>query len=442
MISKLAGKHIPTIVVCTGFVLLVIFPFYTLGFEPLKKDTSQNKSRYKIGGIPVFSYDADLGLKYGAVINLFDYGERNQPPDFEQYLLLRLTNTTKGTLNLQALLESETLINNATVLAEASYTVDKSLDFFGFNGTKANYNNAFENQGNPEFISRVFYAHERKFLRLRFDVQPYIAGSKLRLLAGFTYNYFEISPAKPKGGTSVEPALFERYIDWEIISPGQKNGGNINFFSLGLVYDSRNDPCYCTRGKWFETVLLYSPDFISDAGFTKFIATYRQHFSVLNDNITFSFRVSAQQKLSGEIPYYFIPTFYDSRLSYDGVGGAYNFRGAKRNRIAADGFIVGNFEVKGRFYSFTFLKQEFYASATLFYDNAFVTQEYKVNLEKVPEDQRALHFNPVNQKLHHTFGPGFYLVFNKNNVATIHYGFSTDKQLGPGGLYVGASLLF
>ncbi len=442
MIKKLTEKHLPTVIICIGFILLVIWPAFLFAFEPANSDSIKKRSRFKIGGIPVLSYDADLGLKYGAVINLFDYGESKYPPNFEQYLMFRLTNTTRGTVNLQALLESESLIRNAKVLAEASYIIDKRLDFFGFNGTQANYNSAFENEGNANFISPVFYAHERKFLRMRFDVQPYISGSKLRLLTGFTFNYFDNSPAKPKSGTSNQPALYERYIDWGIISPEEKNGGNINYFSLGLVYDSRNDPCYCTRGKWFETVLLYSPGFMSDAGFTKFIATYRQHFSTLNDYITFSFRVSAQQKLSGELPYYFIPTFYDTRLSYDGVGGAYNFRGAKRNRIAADGFLVGNFEIKGRFYSFTFLKQEFYASATLFYDNAYVTQEYKINLDKVPEDQRELHFNPVKQKLHHTFGPGFYLVFNKNNVATIHYGFSTDKQLGPGGLYVGASLLF
>ena len=438
----MAKKHLRTVIIFLSLFLLFVLPLSAFANETLKNDSIKKRSRVKIGGIPVFAYDADLGLKYGAVINLFDFGDDKIPPNFEQYLMLRLTNTTRGTVNLQALLESESLINNTKVLAEASYIIDKRLDFFGFNGTQAKYNSMFETEGNTDFISPVFYAHERKFLRMRFDIQPYISGSRFRLLAGFTYNYFDNSPAKPKSGSANEPALFERYIDWEIIPRKESKGGNINYISLGLVYDSRNDPCYCTRGKWFETVLLYSPDFMSDAGFTKLIATYRQHFSTLNDIITFSFRISAQQKLSGDIPAYFIPTYYDSRLSYDGVGGAYNFRGAKRNRLAADGFVVGNFEIKGKFYSFTLLKQEFYASATLFYDNAYITQEYKINLDKVPEDQRELHFNPVGQKLHHTFGPGLYVVFNKNNVATIHYGFSTDKQLGPGGLYVGASLLF
>ena len=76
----------------------------------------------------------------------------------------------------------------------------------------------------------------------------------------------------------------------------------------------------------------------------KFIATYHQHFRILLDYITFSFRISGQQKLAGEIPFYFVSTYYDSRLSNDGVGGAFNLRGAKSRCIVANGFITGNFE--------------------------------------------------------------------------------------------------
>lgn len=421
--------------------LLFTFPVLLSGAETEKRD-STNNSRYKFGVIPSLAYDSDLGFKYGAVLNFFDYGETNFPPHYKQYLYIRLTNTTKGNLNLQTVLESESLINKAKVLVEASYLVDRNLDFFGFNGTNATYNSAFENPGSGDYKSQVFYAHQRKYLRLRFDVQTNLSGSKFRLLTGFTFNHFFVSPSQLKESNYNESALYEKYIDWNIIAPEEKSGGNISLISLGLVYDSRNDPTYCTKGKWIETIFLYSPSFLGDAGFTKFITTYRQHFSVLNDKITFSFRVSGQQKLSGEIPFYFVPTYYDSRLSYDGVGGAFNFRGAKRNRIAADGFITGNFEIKARFFDITLLKQDFYLSISGFYDNAYVTQEHEVNLANVPANEQQIHFNPGKQKLHHTFGPGFYVVFNRNNVASVHYGFSTNKQLGPGGLYVGSSLLF
>jgi hypothetical protein len=432
------------------WTLFLFLPLSIFGQEEEKKKT-EKKSRYSFGVIPALAFDSDLGFKYGAVVNLFDYGETKFPPHYEQYLFVKLTNTTKGTLNLQALLESETLINKAKVLAEASYLVDRKLDFFGFNGTDAVYNPEFTDSESDAFQNNFFYAHHRNFLRLRFDVQKYLTGSRFRLLTGFTFHHFGISPAreerKDKGDNSSSdgfqhPTLFENYNNWGIIQSEENSGGNISLFSLGLIYDSRNDPCYCTDGKSFDAVFNYSPAFLGDAGFSKLILTYRQHTSFLKDKLTFSFRVSSQQKLSGEIPFYFVPNFYDSRLSYDGVGGAFNLRGAMRNRIAADGFVTGNFEIKFKTLDFKLLKQYFSTSIAGFYDNAYITQTYKTNLENVPEAEKPVYFNQGKQKVQHTFGPGLYIVFNQNNVITINYGMAANKQIGTSGLYIGSSLLF
>ncbi len=429
--------------------LLLFLPFWGIGQEAIEKKP-ERKSHYAFGVIPSLTFDSDLGLKYGAVFNLFDYGENNLPPHYKQYLFVKLTNTTKGTLNLQALLESEKLINKAKVLAEASYLIDRKLDFFGFNGTDATYHKAFTEPERGDFKNSFFYAHHRSFLRLRFDVQKYLSGSKLRLLTGVTFKNYFTSPA-PKDNSSnnglvsgavEKPTLFEKYIEWGVINPNEARGGNLGMVSLGIVYDSRNDPCYCTDGKWFESVLLFSPGIISGHSFSKFILTYRQHASFWNEIITFSFRFSSQQKLSGKIPFFYLPTFYDTRLSHDGVGGAFNLRGAMRNRIAANGFITGNFEFKFKTLEFKLFRQYFSSSLSAFYDNALVTQHWKVNLENVPAGQRAIHFTSGKQKLHHTYGSGLYLVFNQNNVITVNYGIPVDKQMGPGGLYIGSSLLF
>jgi hypothetical protein len=105
-----------------------------------QNDTLENKipevekSKYAFGAIPVFAFDADLGLKYGAVLNFFDYGDRLNMPAYDQYLYFRFTNTTKGSLTMQSVLESETIFSKAKVIAEASFLRDKNLDFFGFNG--------------------------------------------------------------------------------------------------------------------------------------------------------------------------------------------------------------------------------------------------------------------------------------------------------------------
>jgi hypothetical protein len=185
-----------------------------------------------------------------------------------------------------------------------------------------------------------------------------------------------------------------------------------------------------------------SPGFAGKHSFSKLILTYRQHVSLFNERLVLSMRASSQQKLHGNIPFYMLPTHFDSRLSQDGLGGAFNLRGAMRNRIVSEGFVLGNLETKFRLTDFYLLRQYFYASAALFLDMAYVTQPYDADLSVVPDHFKSLYFNNRAQPIHQTFGPGLYIVFNKNNIITINYGFTTNRQDGTGGLYIGSSLLF
>ncbi|MBE0663357.1 MAG: hypothetical protein IH597_12935 [Bacteroidales bacterium] len=427
-------------------ICFLVLPFSVLAAEPgsLQIDEKQDYKRFTWGIIPAAAFDSDLGFKYGAVFNLFDHGSHQKLPLFDQYLYIKLTNTTRGTLNAQAVFESKSLIKNATLILEASYLKDKKMDFFGFNGLNAMYHPALTNHSNPDFAGKFFYAHERDLLRLRADLQKNLIDDKIRLLTGFTHNRFSISPAMEKdaGSEQYGTSLFENYKIWNIIKPEESRGGNINLINFGLIYDTRNEHCFCTDGIWVEAMFIYSPGFMSDADFSKLVLTYRQHASTMNERITFSFRASSQQKLSGDIPFYMLPTYFDSRLSQDGLGGAFNLRGALRNRIVSDGFLAGNFETKFKISDFHLLGQYFYVSLSVFYDNAFVTQAYQTNLAEVPVDLRDFFFGNANQKIHHTFGTGLYIVFNRNNIITVNYGVPVNGQDGPGGLYIGSSLLF
>jgi hypothetical protein len=432
-----------------GGVLLWLIIFLKVIPAQNLSDSANTEKHYAFGVIPAFSFDADIGLKYGGIINLFDYGVDGKTSGYDQYLYLRITNTTRGTFNLQSVLESETLIPKAKLIAELSYFADRKMDFFGFNGRNAGYHSELINAQSENYINNFYYAHERQLLRLRLDVQKYLHTSKLRLLAGFTYQHFDIDAIDATDARETElsqaaPAstLFAQYNEWGIIRGNERNGGNINLLTLGLIYDTRNHLCYCTDGQWIESFLVISPGFLSDASFTKWITTYRRHHSILDEKITFSGRLSLQQKVSGEIPFYMLPVYFDSRLSQDGVGGAFNLRGALRNRIASDGFLLSNVEVKFKLLEKKFFKQDFYFSASAFWDMAYVTQHYGTDRSGVPDEFYNFYFNDLPQRLHHTFGPGFYIVFNHDNIITVNYGIPLDPQDGPGGLYVGSALLF
>ena len=70
------------------------------------------------------------------------------------------------------------------VTAEVSYMTEKALHFFGFNGYNSYYNADFEDDsdGNTSYISRVFYRHDRKSLRLKADFQGNIGSEQRRAL--------------------------------------------------------------------------------------------------------------------------------------------------------------------------------------------------------------------------------------------------------------------
>jgi hypothetical protein len=431
-----------------ALIVFFLFPVFIFGQSTgiATSDTVVNQRRYSMGVIPVAAFDSDLGLKYGGVLNFFDHGKTAASgQNWQQHLFLRLTNTTKGTTQAQMILESESLIKSARLIFEVNYLNDRRFDFFGFNGRNAIYHPELIEPDSPLFTSKNFYTYERRLLRIRLDLQHYLNAKQLRLLTGYMFNAFDAIAAEETSDNAEHfgrSTLFELYNHWDIIPPEERSGGNLHLFSLGMVYDTRNDHCFCTDGKWLETYMFISPGFVSDAGFSKWILTYRQHKSFLNERLTVSARLSSQQKLWGNIPFYILPTFFDSRMSQDGLGGAFSLRGALRNRVVADGFVTGTLETKFRIMEINLLRQHFFVSLSAFYDNALVTQPYAVDLTRVPEPDRETFFDQSPQKPHNTLGAGLYLVFNRNNIITVNYGIPASPQDGKGGLYVGSALLF
>jgi hypothetical protein len=415
-------------------------------YAPPEVPTRHNPLKW--GVIPALAWDADLGLKYGGVFNLFDYGDYTSFPKYHQYLFVRIINSTGGTLQAQALLDSDKLLPQTKIMAEASYIRDNRLDFFGFNGKNAMYIPELTNNTHPDFLNTHFYKKEREVTRLRLDVQRNLTGKNFRLLTGYAWNNIKLDPIGGMRNSNnmisndSNSSLYDYYIQWGIIDPDESSGGSTHTFSLGLVYDTRNEFCYCTDGIWAETFLLFAPGLGTGSGFTRHIATLRHHFSLADESLTFSYRVSSQQKIGGKTPFYLLPWIYDTRLTNDGPGGAFGLRGAFRNRHVGEGFVLSNFEAKLRALDFRLFNINFYTSLVVFYDNTIITQTYPWNLENVPGKYRGLLFEEQRQTFHHTFGPGLYIVFNKNNIISVNYGISPNPQNGSGGLYIGSSLLF
>lgn len=222
------------------FLLLLYLipnPGYGIGMD---QDSIKKEHRYSFGVIPALAFDSDVGLKYGGLINIFDHGQGSRDR-YDQHLMVRLTNTTKGSLQAQLLLESKKLLSKSNVVFEWSYLHDKRLDFFGFNGRNAVYQPAFIDPSNPAFIHRHFYKIDRKLMRIRVDVHRNLANKNWKVKTGYSFLRTRIASltTESPGIQQLQfKTLFDQYLRWNVISPEQSKGGNAHFLSAGMIYDS------------------------------------------------------------------------------------------------------------------------------------------------------------------------------------------------------------
>ena len=122
------------------------------------------KTGFSLGGVPVVAYDSDIGFKYGALVNLYWFGDGSRYPLYDHSVYLEWSRTTKGNGINQITYESDKLLPGIRSLFEASYLTEKALDFYGFNGYQAVYDLDFEEEGMDQhgFANRLYYRHSRQ----------------------------------------------------------------------------------------------------------------------------------------------------------------------------------------------------------------------------------------------------------------------------------------
>ncbi len=412
------------------------------------------KTGWNFGGVPVIAYDTDIGFKYGALVNIFHYGDGTQYPKYRHSLYFEWSRTTKGSGINQFIYDSEYLIPGIRVSAEASYLTEQSLDFYGFNGYESYFNADWEDKESDDYLSRMYYNMDRKLTRLRADFQGKISGPQFRWMAGIEYNHAitgTVDIEKLNKGKDIEDQLpdtallFDKFVDWGVIPEDQADGGNTTLLKAGLVYDTRDIEANPMKGIWTELQFLMAPSFLGndDLSYTRFILTHRQYFTLVPQVLNLAFRASYQSKLSGDMPYYMLPFVYNTAPNYtrDGVGGAKTVRGVMRNRIVGEGFAFGNIELRWKFLRTIIFNQNVYLALSGFLDGGIVTKKYDFDKSGIPSGQINLVEN-ADEKLHLGAGAGFHFVMNQNFIIAVDYGRALDPGDGESGLYIGLNFLY
>jgi hypothetical protein len=321
------------------------------------------KTGWKFGGaLPTITYDSDLGFQYGALAEFFNYGDGSKYPDYLDHTYTEISRYTKGSGIYRFMYESNHIIPNVQLICELSYLPDRAYNFFGFNGYESVFNKDWTDNdlAAPPYRTRMFYNIERNQFRFKNDFQGKLAGEHIKWSAGFAFQDFTVDTvnvSKLNSGkkdklpfNETEPGLYERYKTLNIIPSDQVSGGWVNTLKVGVTWDSRDNKPNPMKGIWTELGIEAAPKFMGNNwSFTRLYIIHRQYFTLIQNDLSFVYRLSYQTRLSGEVPFFYESQVITSRLTgatSEGLGGSKTLRGVLRNRVIGDGYAMGNFELR------------------------------------------------------------------------------------------------
>jgi outer membrane protein assembly factor BamA len=439
-------------------ILTILFVLSASGQE------KKVKTGWKFGGaLPAISFDTDLGFQYGALVEFFNYGDGSRYPDFFDHTYTEVSHYTKGSGIYRFMFESNHIIPGVHWTSDLSYLPDQANHFYGFNGYEAIYNTDWEDEESSDYRTRMFYRFQRNQFRFKNDFQGKLSGEHILWSAGFAFQDFKNSSVnidKLNKGKSTklpsveeEPGIFERYQALDLISTNEANGGWVNTVKAGIAWDSRDNRPNPMKGIWTELGIEVAPKFMgNDWGFSRFYITHRQYFTIIEENLSFVYRLGFQSTLSGTVPFFYQSQVITSMLTgatNEGLGGAATLRGVKRTRVLGDGFVFGNLELRGKPVHFTLFNQECYLGLSLFYDFGKITNRIALpdNIQSrfasvYPEENFSDYFKEGKDKLHQSAGISIMPVMNRNFVISVDIGKAFNKQDGNIGVAIGLNYLF
>ena len=235
-------------------------------------DTTATKNVRKgwtFGALPSVSYDADYGFQYGALTNIYYFGDGSTYPEYLHSLYLEASYTTKQYGVFRFFYDSKYAIPNHRLTVDVTYLPDALSDFYGFNGYQSVYNPAWTDDKSSDYVSRAFYKMKRDLFRVAVDLQKPVTDSwYLNYGAGVLgYNVGEVDLDMLNKGKDAEDqlpdveSLYEKYVLWDIISPNEARGGWHPYLRGGLTYDTRNQQQNPSCGIYSDAFLTYTAAF-------------------------------------------------------------------------------------------------------------------------------------------------------------------------------------
>jgi outer membrane protein assembly factor BamA len=408
------------------------------------------KKGLNLGVLPAVSYNSDEGFQYGAVLNLFNYGNGTLYPKYDQSYYLELSKYTKGSTVLRFYFDSDQLLKGVRTFVDLSFISEDKLDFFGFNGYQSDYSATLDSS------NRAFYKMSQKQLRFLADFRGNLPIEHLYWEASYNLVNYAIGPVdyvKLNKNTN-EPvltpgeSLYEKYVGWNILSAKEADGGLVSAFKFGLLYDTRNALNNPDKGFSSEALIEVAPGFMNESPYARYSLVHKHYQSLIKDRLNLAVRLGIQGKIGkNEIPFYRRSVFmspFATRTSPTALGGANSLRGIMRNRVIGDAFALGNFELRWKVLNFRLINQNFYLGLNGFFDTGYILDPIDWDLSNLTPMEKTNYFNlGTKDNLHSSLGGGLKVAMNQNFIISFELGKPLNESDGSQmGTYINLNYLF
>ncbi|MBQ0015375.1 MAG: BamA/TamA family outer membrane protein [Bacteroidales bacterium] len=416
------------------------------------QDTAHVRKGWTFGALPSIAFDQDLGFQFGALTNIYYFGDGSTYPDYLHSFYAEAATTSKHFGLYRAAYDSKYLIPNHRLSIDIAYMPDLMCDFYGFNGYASYYTADYAQDNATSYLSRAYYKYQRDIFRFSIDLQGTISSPWYWNL-GIGLLHYRVGNvdvdrlnryAKDDNKLPETTTLFDHYVALGYITEAEKDGGDSPYLHLGATYDTRDRQQNPRHGIHADAFVTYYAGINQQKDYNnlKLNVNWRQYITLIPNRLTLAYRLGAQLDLAGKSPFYlntYLNQLYMQRTIYEGLGGGNSVRGIMRNRIMANGVGFTNIELRTQIFSFKIGKEMFYVGLVPFIDGGMVLQPYD-DVVSNPEalydtesksyatPQKADYDNSRIYRPHLSTGCGLKVAMNDNFVLSVDWATALDKQ--------------
>jgi hypothetical protein len=430
------------------------------------------KTGLNFGPLPAIGYSSDLGWHYGALSDIYWYGDGSTYPEYVWKANVEISKYSKGNTVLHSFFDSKYLVPGIRISGAISWYGNKTTSFYGFNGANSVYVPALDRitADSKDFgyfpEGQGFYLMRRDIFRIQTCLQGEIGGN-WGWAGGITYWNIKTGHAENKGlsGDIFDVSLYDLYVKNGIIPEAEKNGGQHLEFKAGVVYDTRDHENNPTRGTNLEVYMFGSPDIISkhNNSYLKLAVHFKQFFPVIQDKLTFGAHLAFQGLIAGNAPYYMLQTIQSinmKQINTEGLGSTCTLRGTINNRLQGNSYAWMNTELRWSFAKFRWINQNWTLATNPFFDMGMIVKPYRAEqMKAMASDVTSINvvngkdgvgnyqakdfYNDVEQGLHCSAGIGLHVIMNQNFNINFEFGKCFDPNDGTGlGINIGLNYIF